>query len=149
MPAEPSLTEWNERLHSRGYRVTPQRTLVLCAINELGHATPEEILGRVQAAAPRVNLSTVYRTLEVLEEVGLVTHAHLGHGSPTYHSVDDEVHIHLVCGDCGGVESIPAEAARDFLDSLDRDRGFSTDIGHMAIHGRCRACREGVAHDRR
>jgi Fur family ferric uptake transcriptional regulator len=135
--------DWDQRLHARGYRVTSQRTLVLAAVNDLGHATPEEILIRVKAEAPKVNLSTVYRTLEVLEEVGLVTHAHLGHGSPTYHSVDDDVHIHLVCRGCEGIESIPAGVARDFLDSLDREHGFSTDVGHMAIHGVCRTCREG------
>lgn len=134
---------WDEQLHARGYRVTPQRTLVLAAVNDLGHATPEEILVRVQVEAPKVNLSTVYRTLEVLEDVGLVTHAHLGHGSPTYHSVDEDVHIHLVCRHCSGVESIPATVARGFLESLDREQGFSTDVGHMAIHGLCRGCREG------
>lgn len=135
--------DWDQRLHARGYRVTPQRTLVLAAVNDLGHGTPEEILVRVQVDAPKVNLSTVYRTLEVLEDVGLVTHAHLGHGSPTYHSVDDDVHIHLVCRTCDGIESISVGVARDFLDALDREQGFSTDIGHMAIHGVCRTCREG------
>jgi Fur family ferric uptake transcriptional regulator len=136
----------DQHLHARGYRVTPQRTLVLAAVNDLGHATPEEILVRVQAESPKVNLSTVYRTLEVLEDVGLVTHAHLGHGSPTYHSVDDDVHIHLVCRRCDGIESIPAGVARDFFDVLDHERGFSTDVGHMAIHGVCRTCREDVPH---
>ena len=134
--------DWDERLHASGYRVTPQRTLVLTAVNDLGHATPEEILIRVQAEAPKVNLSTIYRTLEVLEDVGLVTHAHLGHGSPTYHSVDEVVHIHLVCRRCGGVESIPADSAQGFLGDLEREHGFATDIGHMAIHGLCRDCRE-------
>lgn len=134
---------WDDRLHARGYRVTPQRTLVLAAVNDLGHATPEDILLRVQAEAPRVNLSTVYRTLEVLEDVGLVTHAHLGHGSPTYHSVADDVHIHLVCRQCESVDSIPAASARGFLDALERECGFATDVGHMAIHGLCRTCREG------
>jgi Fur family ferric uptake transcriptional regulator len=133
---------WGDRLHARGYRVTPQRTLVLAAVNDLGHATPEEILVRVQADSPKVNLSTVYRTLEVLEDVGLVTHAHLGHGSPTYHSVDEDLHIHLVCRQCDGIDSIPASSARDFLGALERDRGFATDVGHMAIHGVCRSCRE-------
>lgn len=135
--------DWDARLHARGYRVTPQRTLVLTAVNELGHATPEEILVRVQVDSPRVNLSTVYRTLEVLEDVGLVTHAHLGHGSPTYHSVDEDLHIHLVCRRCDRIDSIPAGLARGFLDDLERERGFVTDVGHMAIHGVCRDCREG------
>lgn len=134
--------DWEAQLHERGYRVTPQRALVLSAVNELGHATPEEILVRVQEESPRVNLSTVYRTLEVLEDVGLVTHAHLGHGSPTYHSVDDDLHIHLVCRRCDGVDSIPAAIARPFLDTLEREHGFATDLGHMAVHGVCRTCRE-------
>ena len=97
---------------------------------------------RVQRQSPRVNLSTVYRTLEVLEGVGLVTHAHLGHGPPTYHSVDDNMHIHLVCRRCDGVESISESIARPFLEALDQQQGFATDIGHMAVHGVCRACRE-------
>ncbi len=140
--SKPPVPGWDDRLHAHGYRVTPQRTLVLTAVNDLGHATPEEILVRVQVESPRVNLSTVYRTLEVLEGVGLVTHAHLGHGSPTYHSVDDDLHIHLVCRQCEGIDSIPAGLARDFLDDLERERGFVTDVGHMAIHGVCRTCRE-------
>jgi Fur family ferric uptake transcriptional regulator len=143
--ADPAPSDWDDRLHAHGYRVTPQRALVLAAVNDLGHATPEEILVRVQGESPRVNLSTVYRTLEVLEGVGLVTHAHLGHGSPTYHSVDDDLHIHLVCRECAGIDSIPAGIARDFLDELERERGFVTDVGHMAIHGVCRTCREGVS----
>lgn len=134
-----------EQLRSRGYRVTDQRLAVLAAVAELDHATPEEILLKVQQSLPRVNLSTVYRTLEVLEEVGLVTHAHLGHGSPTYHSVTDELHIHLVCRECGGIDSVPAEVAASFLESLNRLRGFSTDVGHMAVHGVCDACREASA----
>jgi Fur family ferric uptake transcriptional regulator len=145
MSAERMPADADERLRARGYRVTPQRNLVFAAVNDLGHATPEEILVRVQIAAPKVNLSTVYRTLEVLEDVGLVTHAHLGHGSPTYHSVDDDVHIHLVCRRCDGIDSISAAAARDFLDSLQHERGFATDVGHMAIHGLCRSCREDAS----
>ena len=138
-----SASGWDARLHARGYRVTPQRALVLAAVNDLGHATPEDILVRVQAESPKVNLSTVYRTLEVLEDVGLVTHAHLGHGSPTYHSVDEDLHIHLVCRVCGAIDAISADSAREFLVALDRDRGFATDVGHMAIHGVCVGCREG------
>jgi Fur family transcriptional regulator, ferric uptake regulator len=141
--------DWEARLRDRDYRVTPQRALVLAAVNELGHATPEEILVRVQAESPRINLSTIYRTLEVLEDVGLVTHAHLGHGSATYHSVDDDLHIHLVCRTCDGVASIPAELARPFQDTLQREHGFATDLGHMAVHGLCRTCREARDSDGR
>lgn len=133
---------WDERLRAQGYRITPQRQLVLEAITRLGHGTPEEILAEVQRQATGVNLSTVYRTLDVLEGVGLVTHAHIGHGAPTFHSVDDEVHIHLVCRRCDGVDSVDAELAATLIAALDATRGFSTDVSHMSIQGVCASCRE-------
>ncbi len=132
---------WGEALRAHGYRITPQRQFVFEAVTDLGHGTPEEILAWVQSRSPGVNLSTVYRALEVLEEVGLVTHAHLGHGAPTYHEVDDEVHVHLVCAGCQEIDSVPAQMAQGFIDALERDRGFSTDIGHMTVQGLCRRCR--------
>ena len=135
------MTEgWETRLREQGFRITPQRQLVLEAVEALRHGTPEEILVEVQRTATGVNLSTVYRTLEVLEEVGLVTHAHIGHGAPTYHAVDDHVHIHLVCDRCGKVMSVSAEVADEFVDRLRTDHEFVTDISHMAIHGWCTAC---------
>lgn len=132
--------DWESRLREHGYRITPQRQLVLEAVNTLGHATPEEILTAVQKTASGVNLSTVYRTLEVLEEVGLVTHAHIGHGAPTYHSVNEHVHIHLVCDACGTVDSVDAAVADPLVETLHADRGFVTDISHVSIHGLCREC---------
>jgi Fur family ferric uptake transcriptional regulator len=131
---------WEERLRRGGYRITPQRQLVLEAVERLRHGTPEELLAEVQRTATGVNLSTIYRNLEVLEEVGLVTHAHIGHGAPTYHAVDDHVHIHLVCDRCDTVQSIDAEIAEGFLDELRRQTGFITDISHVALHGMCAAC---------
>ena len=97
----PASGGWESALREHGYRVTPQRQLVLEAVEVLRHGTPEEILAEVQRHASGVNLSTIYRTLEVLESVGLVTHAHIGHGAPTYHAVDEHPHIHLVCDACG------------------------------------------------
>jgi len=80
---------WDEQLRARGYRVTPQRQLVLEAVARLGHATPEDVGAEVRQAARGVNISTIYRTLELLEQLGMVTHAHLGHGAPTYHLAVD------------------------------------------------------------
>ncbi|CAB4846788.1 unannotated protein [freshwater metagenome] len=132
--------QWEQRLRAGGYRITPQRQLVLEAVEGLRHGTPEEILAEVQRTASGVNLSTVYRNLEVLEEVGMVTHSHIGHGAPTYHAVDDHVHIHLVCDGCGAVQSIDAEIAEAFLGEVKVATGFVTDISHVALHGRCAAC---------
>lgn len=131
---------WEEKLREAGFRITPQRQLVLEAVESLRHGTPEEILATVQQTATGVNLSTVYRTLEVLEDVGLVTHAHIGHGAPTYHAIDEHAHIHLVCDHCLKVTSIPAEIADDFVATLREQHEFVTDITHMAIHGWCTSC---------
>jgi Fur family ferric uptake transcriptional regulator len=132
--------EWDDILRAHGYRITPQRQLVLEAVNSLGHATPEELLAEVQQTAAAVNLSTIYRTLEVLEEVGLVTHAHIGHGAPTYHSVESELHIHLVCDTCSAVQSIAAEEAASFVELLRDKVGFETDVAHVSLHGQCATC---------
>lgn len=135
-----SSAAWDETLREHGYRITPQRQFVLEAVTTLGHGTPEEILVEVQRRAAGVNLSTVYRTLEVLEQVGLVTHAHLGHGSPTYHSLEDELHVHLVCSTCQVIQSIPASSCQALFDALQSERGFRTDVSHMTIQGTCEAC---------
>jgi Fur family ferric uptake transcriptional regulator len=132
--------DWERRLKDQGFRITPQRQLVLEAVEHLRHGTPDEILIEVQRTATGVNLSTVYRTLEVLEDVGLVTHAHIGHGPPTYHAVDEDVHIHLVCDRCASVASVPAAVAESFVAALEREYGFRTDVSHVAMHGVCASC---------
>jgi Fur family ferric uptake transcriptional regulator len=134
--------DWERRLREHGFRITPQRQLVLEAVETLRHGTPEEILVEVQRTASGVNLSTIYRTLEVLEDVGLVTHAHIGHGPPTYHAVDEHVHIHLVCDRCKSVQSVPATAASSFVDALEAEYGFRTDISHVSVHGLCASCKD-------
>ena len=84
-------------LRERGLRLTPQRQLILEAVHELGHATPEQVHTTVRERVAGVNITTVYRTLELLEELGLVNHTHLSHGSPTYHAAGEDQHVHLVC----------------------------------------------------
>ncbi len=128
------------RLHSLGYRLTPQRQLVLQAVDTLGHATPDEILAEVQQHASAVNVSTVYRNLEVLEELGLVRHAHLSDRAPTYHSVTDHTHFHLVCRKCQRVVSVDADVVTPLADLLRNDEGFVLDVGHLAIFGECVEC---------
>jgi Fur family ferric uptake transcriptional regulator len=132
--------DWQERLRARGYRLTPQRQLVLEAVGELGHATPEEIATAVRRTASGVNISTVYRTLELLEEIGLVQHTHLGHGAPTYSVASDHDHVHLVCRDCGAVDEAPPETLEPIVSALAATRGFEVDVGHFAVFGRCRDC---------
>ncbi len=132
---------WHEELRARGYRITPQRQLVLEAVTELGHATPEDICSHVQETARGVNISTVYRTLELLEELGMVTHTHLGHGAPTYHPATEADHVHLVCRGCERVTEVSPDVVGELVDELDAKLGFSTDIRHLTIFGTCRDCR--------
>jgi len=128
------------RLHSLGYRLTPQRQLVLQAVDKLGHATPDEILVEVQQHASAINASTVYRNLEVLEELGLVRHAHLSDRAPTYHSVSDHTHFHLVCRKCQRVVSVDPGEVAGFADATRARHGFVLDVGHLAIFGECVEC---------
>ena len=128
------------RLRAGGYRLTPQRQLVLQAVGELGHATPEEIVSAVRRVATGVNISTVYRTLELLEELGLVQHTHLGHGAPTYSVSTDDDHVHLVCRDCGDVSEAPPDVVAPIVQSLAATRGFQVDVGHFSVFGRCADC---------
>jgi Fur family ferric uptake transcriptional regulator len=130
-------------LRSRGLRLTAQRQLVLEAVYELGHATPDQVHTKVSATAAGVNITTVYRTLELLEELGLVTHAHLSHGAPTFHAVGDDQHVHLVCRACGEVSEVSPGVLSELSDTLGREHGFRIDIGHVALFGLCAGCGRG------
>jgi Fur family transcriptional regulator, ferric uptake regulator len=134
-------TTWHEELRAKGYRVTPQRQLVLEAVKALEHATPEEICAKVRETARGVNISTVYRTLELLEELGMVTHTHLSHGAPTYHLAAEAHHLHLVCRGCGEIGEVDPEMAAGLIGGLDRELGFVADVHHLTVFGVCRNCR--------
>jgi Fur family transcriptional regulator, ferric uptake regulator len=134
---------WDKELRARGYRVTPQRQLVLEAVTKLEHASPEEIWADVQQTASGVNISTIYRALELLEQLGLVTHTHLGHGAPRYHLAAEADHVHLVCSSCGRITQVPPDAVEALVSALDESNGFQTDVGHLTVFGRCASCRAG------
>jgi Fur family transcriptional regulator, ferric uptake regulator len=136
---EPDLAT---RLRNQGYRLTPQRELILRAVLRLEHATPDEVLAEVRKESAAVNISTVYRTLEVLEGLGLVRHTHLSDRAPTYHSATGHDHFHLVCRNCGRVTSVDPETADEFLARLRDERGFVPDLGHLAVFGHCIDCQE-------
>jgi Fur family ferric uptake transcriptional regulator len=133
-------TDWRERLREKGYRLTPQRELILGAVDSLGHATPDEVLAEVRKKSSALNVSTVYRTLEVLEELGLVRHAHLSDRAPTYHSVGDHEHFHLVCRNCHAVMSVDPDVLGPVLARLREEFAFEADIGHLTVFGRCLDC---------
>ena len=144
MPAErasrPPDADWRRTLRERGYRLTPQRELILAAVERLGHATPDQVLAEVRQHSEAVNASTVYRTLEVLEELGLVRHAHLSDRAPTYHTVTDHEHFHLVCRNCRRVISVDPDVLDPLLQGLEADPRFSVDVGHLTVFGTCSSC---------
>ena len=132
--------DWREKLRGSGYRLTPQRELILRAVETLGHATPDEVLAKVREQSSAVNVSTVYRTLEVLEELGLIRHAHLSDRAPTYHSVTGHEHFHLVCRNCHRIVSVDPDVLEPLNDRLQELHGFVVDVGHLTIFGRCGSC---------
>jgi len=130
-------------LRSRGARVTTARRSLLGALAEAEdhHLTAADLTATVQRAHPEVHLSTIYRSLESLEELGIVDHVHLGHGRAVYH-LADEAHQHLVCEVCGAVIEVPRETFAQLADSVRRAYGFSV-RPHFAVVGRCAACGAG------
>ncbi len=137
--------DWRERLRARGYRLTPQRELVLRAVDRLGHATPDEVLTSVREESQAVNISTVYRTLELLEELDLVRHAHISDRAPTYHTTASPPHLHLVCRGCGSVTEVAPDVVTPLTRTLREDHGFTTDVGHLTVFGTCADCAAGEA----
>ena len=137
---EPTAQDWQSTLRAKGYRLTPQRELVLAAVERLGHATPDEILSAVREESQAVNSSTVYRTLELLEELGLVRHAHIEDRAPTYHSAARPAHVHLVCRECGSVTEVEPEVVEPFTGLLRERYGFATDVGHLTVFATCSRC---------
>lgn len=119
--------------------MTPQRQLVLEAVSGLGHATPEAICARVQETAPAVSITTIYRTLDLLERLGVVRHTHLGHGAPSYATSAHE-HVHLVCHRCDTVHEVDVEVLEGLAVTLRARTGFALDPAHVALSGLCRAC---------
>ena len=135
-----SLTE---ALRERGYRLTPQRLMVLEAIEASDdHISAEDIHGKARARYPYINISTVYRTLELLKDEGLVAETDLGGGRFLYHPAGKAHHHHLVCRRCGRVMDIEASAFEGLRDELEQRYGFDAVFEHIAIFGLCRDCRE-------
>jgi len=131
------------KLSEQGYRLTPQRMMILSAIeNSDDHISAEEIYTQVLAKYPHVNISTVYRTLELLKQLGLVTETDLGGGRVRYHPADKGHHHHLVCTECGAIIDLDESLLASLKGTLLREYKFSADLRHLAIFGRCANCRK-------
>jgi Fur family transcriptional regulator, ferric uptake regulator len=139
-----------ERLSQQGYRMTPQRLMILQAMeNSHDHVSAEEIYAQVAARYPNVNISTVYRTLELLKKLGLVYEIDLGEGRIRYHAEGQGHHHHLVCQQCGKVIDIDEATLSSLREVLLRDYNFMAELKHVGIFGLCEQCRrKGEAHAR-
>ncbi len=137
---EASLERLLAELRRQGQRVTTGRKAVAEVVVSAQHCTAEEIVERVQQAHSEVHPSTVYRTLETLEEAGLIEHVHFGHGPARWLLANDWSH-HLVCESCGGVQQVPRQLFDHVRDQLEADFGFVIDLHHFANVGRCAGCR--------
>ena len=125
-----------DQLRQQGQRVTTARRLVVSTlIDATSHVTAEDLAAKVQQEHPEVHLSTVYRTLDSLEKLGIVEHTHVGHGPAVYHV--GVTHQHLVCEECGAVIDVPTQLLEGVGESLRRQYGFELHIGHFALLGRC------------
>ena len=128
-------------LRARGQRWTPQRrTLIEVLATASGHVTGSELVERCRAADPRTVPSTVYRTLDVLEDLGLVAHAHGADGREEFHVLPEAEHGHLHCATCGSTWELGDAEAEPLARVLARNRGFEVDLSHVTVVGRCSAC---------
>ena len=129
-----------DQLRAGGGRVTPaRRALVTALLDASSHVTADDLAETVQRSHPDVHRSTIYRTLDALEELGVVDHVHLGHGRAVYHLLDDP-HQHLVCESCEHVIEVPDALFRPLADRLAADYGFTLRPNHFAVLGRCADC---------
>ncbi len=130
-----------ERVRAGGRRMTLQRRLVLQALAVARHhTTAEEIAARIRRQHPHVQPSTVYRNLEALEQLGLVTHTHFEDRVTRWHLADAERHGHLICRACGAETEVPMSMLDPLARRLRGALGFQADLAHSAVVGICGAC---------
>jgi Fur family ferric uptake transcriptional regulator len=137
-----SGTDLKGALKAHGLRMTPQRQLILEAVDSLeGHITVERVHQLVVQQFPDVNVTTVYRTLETLEDLGLVRHTHFHDGVAQYHLAAEPAHQHMLCTRCGSETELDLGVLEPLAELLLDRYGFEAALGHTAIVGTCRNCR--------
>jgi len=130
-------------LHELGYRLTPQRIMILEAVEQAdSHISAEDIYTQARSQYPYMNISTVYRTLELLEKLGLVMKTDFGEGRVRYHPADKGHHHHLVCQQCGAIIDVDESTLARLQDVLLARYDFRASLRHVAIFGLCSNCRE-------
>jgi len=127
-------------LRARGARITSaKRLLVSALLTNPAHRTAEQLAAAVQAQAPDVHLTTIYRNLDELERLGVIERTHTGHGPATCHLASTP-HGHLACQACGSLTEVPATLFADLAESLRERYGFAVSTGQLALAGQCADC---------
>jgi Fur family ferric uptake transcriptional regulator len=140
-PEPLSGLDLRDRLRASGLRWTPQRRVLLDVLARSdGHVTGAELVERCRDVDPATTPSTVYRTLDVLEELGIVRHAHGADGREEFHVLPEAEHGHLHCRGCGQTWEIEADEAAALVSALISERGFAMDLSHLSVSGLCRDC---------
>jgi Fur family ferric uptake transcriptional regulator len=130
-------------MRARGMRWTPQRRLVIDVLaRSSGHVAASEVIEQCRQADPLTTPSTVYRTLDALETLGLIQHGHAADGREEYHVLPQSEHGHRYCTSCGRSWEIDAKEAAQLTRAMREQQGFEVDLSHLTIVGRCRECVE-------
>ena len=135
----------NQRLREAGFRVTPQRQLILDAVCELGeHVAPEEVYEHVRRITPSLSRATVYRTLHFLTEQRILAMVPKADGRLAYEIAGPEPHHHLVCRTCESFLELPHSVLRTFRQTMDTQYDFEIDVSHVSFFGHCTDCRNAA-----
>jgi Fur family ferric uptake transcriptional regulator len=137
-----------QELRERGFRLTPQREMVLSVMHEVeGMATADEIYGRVQQRSAAVDISTVYRTLDLLQTFRMVACVDPGDGQHRYELLGVHgPHVHLVCQVCGALIGVEQQVVQPLAERLRAAHGFALDLDRLALPGVCQACSLQASH---
>lgn len=130
-----------EIIHQSGYRLTPQRMMIIEVLHNVNHhVSAEEIFAKLKSRYPYANISTVYRTLELMKKLGLLTEIDIGDGCIRYHLLEKGHHHHLICNNCGKIFNLPESLFLELQSRIKRDYKFNANLRHMAIFGVCSDC---------
>jgi len=141
------MSELVNAVKAQGMRMTPQRAIIFEAIEKLdGHITAEDIFAEVKQVNAYINLATIYRTLELLQDLDLMTQTNLGRGRTYFALKDHCLHHHLVCQECGGIEEFHDDVLEPVREVLEKKYGFEAHTDHLSVFGICQECRQKNGH---
>jgi len=135
------LESSNKLLQKRGYRLTPQRYMILQVLQEAdGHLSIEQILEGVRKSYPHMNLSTIYRTLELLRDVGLVREIHLPGEGMQFEIFEERAHQHLLCRGCRAMIHLDHDLLGNLPEQVEQQYSFYGLTLDLLVVGYCEKC---------